>query len=176
MTGSGSKRYTTVTMGPCQGRMCQLPSVKLMAQETGQGLDQVGVTTARPPWVGVPMGVLGGRDGRELVPYKRSAMHDHHRALGASFMWAGDWRSAYDYGVAEGEAVNVHAAAGLIDVCSLGKILVQGPDAGAFLDRLYPNRFADLAVGRVRYGVICSDAGRIVDDGTIVRLATRASS
>ncbi|MGH2895228.1 MAG: FAD-dependent oxidoreductase, partial [Solirubrobacteraceae bacterium] len=162
-----SKRYTTVTMGPCQGRMCQLPSVRLMAQETGQGLDQVGVTTARPPWVSVPMGILGGRP---VEPAKRSAIHDRHRALGATVKWAGDWRRAYDYGDPEGEALNVNRAAGLIDVSTLGKLIVRGPDAGEFLDRLYPNRFSNLKPGRIRYGVISSDAGRIVDDGTICRI------
>ena len=30
-----SKRYTTVTMGPCQGRMCQLASIRKMAEDTG---------------------------------------------------------------------------------------------------------------------------------------------
>ena len=55
-----SKRYTTTTMGPCQGRMCQLPAVRLMAQETGQSLEQVGTTTARPPWHAVPLGALAG--------------------------------------------------------------------------------------------------------------------
>jgi len=47
---------------------------------------------------------------------------------------------------------------------------VQGPEAGAFLDRLYPNRLSNLKPGRVRYGVLNSDAGRILDDGTISRL------
>ena len=65
-----SKRYTTVTMGPCQGRMCQLPAVRLMAEETGQSLAQVGVTTARPA---VGLGADGhprrppGRAGQALV-------------------------------------------------------------------------------------------------------------
>ena len=45
-----SKRYTTVTMGPCQGRMCALNSIRLMGKETGQSLHEVGTTTARPPW------------------------------------------------------------------------------------------------------------------------------
>ena len=36
---------------------------------------------------------------------------------------------------------------------------------GAFLDRVYPNRFSDLKVGRTRYGVLTGDAGRIMDDG-----------
>ena len=64
----------------------------------------------------------------------------------------------------------MHQAVGLIDVSTLGKILVTGPDAGAFLDRVYPNRFSDLKVGRIRYGVLTGDAGRIMDDGTVARL------
>ena len=162
-----SKRYTTVTMGPCQGRMCQLPSVRLMAEGTGTDLQSVGTTTPRPPWSSVPMGVLAGRP---FEPAKRSAIHARHRELGATVMWAGDWRRAYDYGDPEGEARAVHESAGLIDVSTLGKLLVRGPDAGAFLDRLYPNRLSNLKPGRIRYGVINSDAGRIIDDGTICRL------
>jgi sarcosine oxidase subunit alpha len=161
------KRYTTVTMGPCQGRMCQLASIHLMARETGTRLEQVGTTTARPPWSAVPLGALAGRP---IEPAKRSAIHSRHRDLGARIEWAGDWQRAYDYGDPEGEAMSVHRGAGLIDVSTLGKLLVRGPEAGAFLDRLYPNRISTLKPGRVRYGVLTSDAGRIMDDGTISRL------
>ena len=162
-----SKRYTTTTMGPCQGRMCQLPAVRLMAEETGQSLEEVGTTTARPPWVTVPMGALAGRP---FEPAKRSAIHARHRELGGNIMWAGDWRRAYDYGDPRSEAVAVHEAAGLIDVSTLGKLIVSGPDAGELLDRLYPNRFSNLKSGRIRYGVMASDSGRIMDDGTVSRL------
>jgi sarcosine oxidase subunit alpha len=162
-----SKRYTTTTMGPCQGRMCQLPAVRLMAQETGQDLEAIGTTTARPPWSTVPLGALAGPT---YEPAKRSAIHPRHRELGARVLWAGDWRRAYDYGDPQAEALSVHEAAGLIDVSTLGKLIVRGPDAGAFLDRLYPNRFSNLKPGRIRYGVLTSDAGRIMDDGTICRL------
>lgn len=161
------KRFTTVMMGPCQGRMCQLASVRLMASETGQSLDAVGTTTARPPWSTVPLGALAGRP---IEPAKRSSIHGRHRELGATVRWAGDWRRAYDYGDPEGEALAVHTAAGLIDVSTLGKLLVRGPQAGEFLDRLYPNRLSNLAPGRIRYGVLTSDAGRIMDDGTVGRL------
>jgi sarcosine oxidase subunit alpha len=161
------KRFTTVTMGPCQGRMCQLSSIRLMSAETGQGLEQIGTTTARPPWSTVPLGVLAGRP---IEPAKRSSIHGAHRELGASIRWAGDWRRAYDYGDPEGEALSVHTAAGLIDVSTLGKLIVCGPRAGEFLDRLYPNRLSNLKPGRVRYGVLTTDAGRIMDDGTITRV------
>jgi sarcosine oxidase, subunit alpha len=162
-----SKRYTTVTMGPCQGRMCQLASVRLMGAETGQPPEHVGLTTARPPWTTVPMGALAGRP---FEPAKRSAIHSRHRALGATVMWAGDWRRAYHYGNPREEALSVHRAAGVIDVSTLGKLLLRGPQAGEFLDMMYPNRFSNLAPGRIRYGVMTSDAGRITDDGTICRL------
>ena len=161
------KRYTTVTMGPCQGRMCQLPSIRLMARDTGRTLAEVGGTTARPPWSSVPLGALAGRP---IEPAKRSSIHGRHRELGAKIMWAGDWRRAYDYGDPEAEVQAVHESAGLIDVSTLGKLLVRGPEAGEFLDRLYPNRMSTLKPGRVRYGVLTSDAGRIMDDGTTSRL------
>jgi sarcosine oxidase subunit alpha len=161
------KRFTTVTMGPCQGRMCQLSSIRLMAQGTGRRLEEVGTTTARPPWSTVPLGALAGRP---IEPAKRSSIHGRHRELGAQIQWAGEWRRPYDYGDPEGEALAVHETAGLIDVSTLGKLLVSGPEAGAFLDRLYPNRISTLKPGRVRYGVLTSDAGRIMDDGTLGRL------
>jgi sarcosine oxidase subunit alpha len=162
-----SKRYTTVTMGPSQGRFSQLASARVLAAETGLDLGAVGLTTARPPWSTVPMGVLAGRP---FEPAKRSALHRRHRELGATVRWAGDWRRAYDYGDPEAESLAVQSSAGLIDVSTLGKLLVRGPDAGELLDRLYPNRMSNLKPGRIRYGVLTSEAGRITDDGTVCRI------
>jgi sarcosine oxidase subunit alpha len=161
------KRYTTVTMGPCQGRMCQLATIRKMSEETGATVADVGLTTARPPWSTVPMGALAGRP---FEPAKRSAVHGRHRELGGNVMWAGDWRRPYDYGDPEGETMAVHEGAGLIDVSTLGKLMVRGPQAGEFLNLLYPNRFDNLKPGRIRYGVLGDDAGRITDDGTVCRL------
>jgi len=64
----------------------------------------------------------------------------------------------------------VRQRAGLVDVSTLGKIELRGRDVVRFLEFVYPNRFANLNVGRVRYGVICDDAGILLDDGTISRL------
>lgn len=162
-----SKRYTTATMGPTQGRFSQLAAVRALAHANGTGLESASLTTARPPWSTVPLGVLAGRP---FEPAKRSAMHARHRELGATVKWAGDWRRAYDYGDVEGETLAVQTAAGLIDVSTLGKLIVRGPEAGELLDRLYPNSMSTIAPGRIRYGVLLSDAGRITDDGTVCRL------
>ncbi|MSO94589.1 MAG: FAD-binding protein [Thermoleophilia bacterium] len=163
-----SKRYTTVTMGPCQGRLCSTNAIRSYAKTKGVDENTIGTTTARPPYTPVPMGLVAGYPQE---PARRTSLHHRHRDLGARIMWTGAWRRPHSYGADAGvEAQNVHEKVGLIDVSTLGKILVTGPDAGAFLDRVYPNRFSDLKVGRVRYGVITGDAGRIIDDGTVGRL------
>ena len=59
----------------------------------------------------------------------------------------------------------------IMDASTLGKIDVQGPDAGEFLDRLYTNLMSSLKVGSVRYGVMCGVDGMVIDDGTVMRLA-----
>lgn len=166
-----AKRYTTVTMGPSQGRFSQLPAVRVVAAKTGLSLDAVGLTTARPPWSTVPLGALAGRP---FEAAKRSSIHARHREAGATIRWAGDWRRAYDYGDPEREALAVQETAGLIDVSTLGKLLVRGPEAAELLDRLYPNAMSSITPGRIRYGVLLSDAGRITDDGTVCRLDEEA--
>ena len=162
-----AKRYTTATMGPCQGRLCQLASIRLIAKATQTVESAIGTTTARPPWTPVELGVLAGRHHE---PMKRTPLHFRHEQAGATMMWTGAWRRPFDYGDVAAEVRVVHDGLGIIDLSTLGKILVEGPDAGALLDRLYPNRFSDLAVGRLRYGVLTTDGGRIIDDGTVTRL------
>ena len=163
-----SKRYTTVTMGPCQGRLCHVNSIRVYAKTTGLDENTIGTTTARPPYTSISMGLLAGRPHE---PAKRTSLHHRHKDLGGRMMWTGAWRRPHSYGPDAGEeAQRVHRGVGLIDVSTLGKILVKGPDAGAFLDRVYPNRFSDLKPGRIRYGVLTTDAGRIMDDGTVARL------
>ena len=164
-----SKRYTTVTMGPCQGKLCQLPSIRLYARTTGVAEEAVGTTTARPPWAPVELGLLAGP---HYEPARRTSIHFRHEEAGREIMWTGPWKRPYSYGEQPEEEVRaVHESLGVIDVSTLGKLLVEGPEAAALLERLYPNRFADLRPGRIRYGVLTTDGGRIMDDGTIARLA-----
>ena len=164
-----AKRYTTTTMGPCQGKLCHLPSIRVYSKETRTYEAAIGTTTARPPWSPVELGLLAGR---ELTPARRTSMHWSHAEAGATIQWAGSWKRPYAYGEKPEEEVRaVHESLGVIDVSTLGKLFVEGPEAVALLERLYPNRFGDMKTGRIRYGVLTSDAGRIMDDGTIARLA-----
>jgi sarcosine oxidase, subunit alpha len=57
-----------------------------------------------------------------------------------------------------------------MDASTLGKIEVTGPDAAEFLDRIYTNTMSTLAVGSIRYGLMCGPDGMVFDDGTVIRL------
>ena len=165
------KRYSTVTMGPCQGKMCGRALAGICASHAGpehpiSTADTY--TTSRPPYQPVSLSVLAGR---ERMPMKRSPMDRIHRDLGATMVESGPWWRPHNYGSPAEECDAVRNRVGIIDVGTLGKLEVVGPDGGQLLDRLYTHRFSDLPVGRIRYGLMTSDNGVILDDGTVTRLA-----
>ena len=170
------KRYTTVGMGPSQGKLANMNAVRVLARLNRKSIDETGTTTSRPFRHPVPLGVLAGR---RFHPLRTTPQHDWHAAAGAEFIHAGAWLRPEYYRV-EGrgrdelildEAMHVRRHVGLIDVGTLGKIYVTGPDAVAFLERLYTGRFAKQPVGRLRYGLACDESGVIIEDGVIARLA-----
>jgi sarcosine oxidase, subunit alpha len=161
------KRYSTVSMGPCQGKMCNMHALHLCAHYNHQTIAQTGTTTSRPPVKPVSMGALGGR---LMEPVRYTPMHDWHVARGAQMMNAGLWKRPHNYGDPESEVRAVRERVGLIDVSTLGKIHLHGKDVPALLDRFYTNRWQNLKVGQVRYGVMTNDEGVVIDDGVTARL------
>ncbi len=173
------KRYTTATMGPCQGKMCGRALASICAAHAGPGPSRRNGTepsreaggfyiTSRPPYQPVPLAVLAGR---ERMPIKRTPLDHIHRELGAAMVESGPWQRPHSYGSPTGECAAVRERVGIIDVGTLGKLEVLGRDAPQLLDRLYTHRFSDLPVGRIRYGLMTFDNGVILDDGTVTRLA-----
>ena len=165
------KRYSTVTMGPCQGKMCGRALAGICASHNGSGGkagDGDTYTTFRPPYQPVTLAALAGR---ERMPFKRTPLDRVHRELGARMVESGPWLRPHSYGSPADECFAVRERVGVIDVGTLGKLEVLGSDAGQLLDRLYTHRFSDLPIGRIRYGLMTSDNGVILDDGTVTRLA-----
>jgi sarcosine oxidase subunit alpha len=161
------KRYSTVTMGPCQGRMCHQTSVHLCAAMTQKSASATGTTTARPPAVPVPLGVLAG-PAHDVV--RRTPMHHWHESERATWTDMGAWKRPLVYSTVEAECRAVRERVGIIDLGTLGKLDVKGKDAAAFLEWVHPNRIANLKPGRIRYRLMLDEAGIIVDDGTIANL------
>ncbi|MDP6085701.1 MAG: 2Fe-2S iron-sulfur cluster-binding protein [Nitrospinota bacterium] len=162
------KRYSTIGMGPCQGKICNVIAARAFGRATGLSLDKTRLTTSRPPFRPLPMGALAGR---HYQPIRRTPMHECHKELGARWLDVGNWKRPEWYTSTAEECGAVHENVGLIDVSTLGKLDIQGDDAVWLLEKVYNNRYEKLKVGRIRYGVMCDDTGIILDDGTVSRLA-----
>ncbi len=162
------KRYSTISMGPCQGRMCNMAAIRLCAEHNHQAIADTGTTTSRPPIRPVSMGALGGR---LLEPVRYTPMHLWHGDRGAKMMNAEQWKRPEHYGDPAAEVRVVREAVGLIDVSTLGKMLLHGAQVPDLLERVYTNRWRKLDVGRVRYGLMANDEGVVMDDGVTARLA-----
>jgi aminomethyltransferase len=71
----------------------------------------------------------------------------------------------------EHEYTAIRNAAAIIDVSPLFKYLIDGPDAAALVDRVITRNAHAMAVGQVYYTPWCDERGKVIDDGTVTRLA-----
>ncbi len=162
------KRYSTISMGPTQGKICSVNAIKILAQETDRTIAETGTTTSRPPFTPVKLGVLAGS---KLEPIQRTPMHHLHLKHGARMMNAGRWKRSEEYGNIRDEVLAVRNRVGMIDVSTLGKLDLQGPDALPMINRLYTNDFRDLDQNQLRYGMMCTEEGIILDDGIVGKVS-----
>jgi sarcosine oxidase subunit alpha len=168
------KRFSTLGMGPSQGRHSALAMASIVARATGRKLSELGVTTARPPAVPEKLGVISGR---HYDPFRLTPIHYRHLEADAQMLPVNPWwRPAYygpkhrrDQAVLD-EVRAVREGIGMIDMSTLGGFEVRGPDAAVFLDRLYTFNHSDQPVGRVRYALMLNEMAVIIDDGIIWRI------
>lgn len=174
------KRYTTLGMAADQGKIANLNALAILANRHDKPIGEVGTTTFRPPYRPIAVGAIAGQEtGLHFKPTRRTPMHDLHSRNGVVFTQTGLWdRPWYFPEAGENtkdayirEAGQVRKSVGIVDVSSLGKIDVQGPDAAEFLNRVYVNGWDTLKVGKARYGAMLRPDGIVVDDGTTSRLS-----
>ena len=169
------KRYATIGMGPSQGKLANMNAVRVLAKLNGKSVEETGTATGRPFYHPVSIGHLAGR---RFHPYRHTPMDAWHRAEGAKMVHAGAWfRPEYYPGDGRSreqcildEARCVRSSVGLIDISTLGKCLVTGPDAARFLEQIYTGHFTNQKSGTVRYAAACDEAGIVVDEGLVARL------
>jgi aminomethyltransferase len=97
----------------------------------------------------------------------RSPLHDRHVERGAKMAEFGGWEMPLEY--AGGGVLKEHAAVreriGLFDVSHLGKALVRGSGAAAYVNRCLTNDLAKITAGQAQYTLCCDDStGGVVDD------------
>ncbi len=175
------KRYTTLGMGTDQGRTGNVNALALIARAGNKPINLAGTLTGRPPYVPLRLGVLAGHHrGRHFRPTRQTSANGVAKKLGARLMTTGQWLRPQWYARAgetdwldtvSREVVATRKSVGICDVSTLGKIDVQGEDAAAFLDRVYINNMAGVALNKTRYGVMLREDGMVMDDGTAARFA-----
>ncbi|HWO69414.1 MAG TPA: aminomethyltransferase family protein [Actinomycetota bacterium] len=103
-----------------------------------------------------------------------TAFHPRTSALNRKLAW-GDWAGYLaaqvyaDFHDIEYNAIREQAA--LIDVSPLFKYEISGPDAPRLVDRVMTRDVSKLAVDQVFYTPWCDERGKVIDDGTVTRLA-----
>ena len=164
------KRYTTATMGPCQGAMCGRHLASFCASRASEGdVSRAGVrTTARPPARPATLETLAATV-HEVIP-KHTSLRRTHLEAGATMGWSGSWQRPFTYGDWRAEYRAVRERVSLMDVGTLGKFLVCGPDAERLVDHVAPCRVDDLSPGRSRYLLALGEAGYVADEGMLCRL------
>ena len=175
------KRYTTLGMATDQGKTSNMGGLAIMAELAGKTIPEVGTTIFRPPYTPTAIGAFAGRArGQEFHPKRLTPSHHWAEEQGAVFVEVGNWLRAQWFPrdgethwrqSVDREVLATRKSVGVCDVTTLGKIDVQGADAAAFLNKIYCNGFAKLAVGKTRYGLMLREDGIAMDDGTAARMA-----
>jgi sarcosine oxidase, subunit alpha len=161
------KRYTTATMGPCQGAMCH-NHLRSFVTGRGGGPRQSVATTARPPARPIRLEDMAAGIATDIE--YRTGLHDRHVEAGARMEWAGLWKRPSDYGDPLGEYWALRSDVSIMDIGTLGKFRIAGVDASLLLDRIFPFCVDRLRPGRVRYSPVLNEAGYMFEESLVCAL------
>jgi aminomethyltransferase len=100
---------------------------------------------------------------------KKTQVYDYHKAHGNMVDFAGYDLPVWFEGIIP-ECKSVRNHVGIFDVSHMGRVLVEGPDASAFLNKVTTNDVSSLELGRGQYSLLCNPQGGILDDLTVFRI------
>jgi aminomethyltransferase len=101
---------------------------------------------------------------------RTTPLHAVHAEAGATFTDFGGWQMPLKYGSELSEHHAVRKAAGLFDLSHMGEVRVTGRQSAEALDYALTARVSNVAPGRAKYSLICTEAGTILDDLIVYRL------
>jgi aminomethyltransferase len=81
----------------------------------------------------------------------------------------GGWELPQQYTSIRDEHLAVRKVAGLFDISHMGRLLVEGPGAEAYLQRIFTNDIAKLGPAHAMYTLMCKEDGGVVDDLVVYR-------
>ncbi len=95
---------------------------------------------------------------------KRTRLYPCHLELGAKMIEFFGWEMPVEFKGIIDEHLAVRKTAGLFDVSHMGEILIQGPDALAFVQYLTPNDASRLSQNQAQYTALTTPKGTFIDD------------
>lgn len=164
-----SKRFTAAGTGPGQGGIPGHNLPLVISQYHGESSGPALPSTVRAPLIPT---LLATYAGTNHDMYKRSPLHETQEEAGALFRRIGVWKRARYFSkdfICRAEIENVRYNVGLIDVSTLGKFRLFGPDAVKALQRVYVGNMSKISEGKIKYSAMCNDDGNLIDDGVIAK-------
>jgi aminomethyltransferase len=99
----------------------------------------------------------------------RTALYDMHKRMGARLIDFGGWEMPVMYRGINEEHIHTRTASSIFDVSHMGRLLIRGADAEAFLQHICTRNIAKLKLGRCGYSHVCNEHGGILDDILVSR-------
>jgi aminomethyltransferase len=109
-----------------------------------------------------------------MTELRRTPLADLHERLGARMVPFAGFSMPVQYSSIVDEHRAARETAALFDVSHMGQIALAGAAATAYADRLCTRAMSTLATGRVRYALLCNEAGGVIDDVTVYRTGDEA--
>lgn len=100
---------------------------------------------------------------------KRTPFYDYHVAAGGRMVDFAGWEMPVMYRSINDEHEQTRTSGSIFDVSHMGRLIFTGKDTQKFLDLVFTRSCADHKPGQCRYGLICNEAGGVMDDVILSR-------
>jgi aminomethyltransferase len=102
---------------------------------------------------------------------KLSPLDQKHRSLGGRLIPFAGWEMPVMYDSIINEHKAVRESSGVFDISHMGQLFVSGGNASKWLEGLLTNEVATLEPGNAHYTFLLNEAGGVIDDLILYRLA-----
>jgi len=100
---------------------------------------------------------------------KRTPFHDFHVSAGGRMVDFAGWEMPIMYRSIVDEHNHTRNSGSIFDVSHMGRLQISGTDAISFLQWVFTRDVEKMKPGQCRYGLICNEAGGILDDVIVSR-------
>ncbi|MCL5954664.1 MAG: glycine cleavage system aminomethyltransferase GcvT [Candidatus Thermoplasmatota archaeon] len=102
---------------------------------------------------------------------KRTALYEEHVKLNGKIIDFHGWDMPLQYTRILEEHMAVRKNVGIFDVSHMGDVIVEGKEAAAFLDHMFPTKISSIKNGEATYTAFLDSKGKIIDDTIVYRIS-----